>query len=236
MKTMLLTTKTTGLALMSNFDIKKLREQVIQTGQVLRKEFKGSDNQLEAQANWTSDASLQERRIQALRENSWKQSDKMSKIWQSEGFKEKRKQSLDQANQRPEVKLTRSKAIKGVYDNPEYRAKQKARSQETSQDPEFQKRNREAYLKAKEDPQYWENYYKGIDKREEDKTYHTNRIKKANAVICRKVHTPLGEFDSITLASKAHGMTNTETMRNRIKSPNFPEYYHLDNNVRPKKK
>ena len=101
---------------------------------------------------------------------------------------------------------------------------------------ELNKKSRAGLEKAKETDLYWTNYYAGIERRESDKSYHKDRIAKANAVICRRVHTPLGDFDSITLAAKAHDMGNTETMRHRLKSPNFPEYYLLDDNLRPKKK
>ena len=83
-------------------------------------------------------------------------------------------------------------------------------------------------MSTDDDPEYWVKYYKGIERREQDKSYHQRRIQAANAKICRRVQTPLGVFDSITLASRAHGMSNTETMRNRLKSPNFPEYFLLD--------
>lgn len=46
-----LTIKTTGLQRMSNFNFNKLREQINQTGEKLRKEFKGSDANYQAVAN-----------------------------------------------------------------------------------------------------------------------------------------------------------------------------------------
>lgn len=140
----------------------------------------------------------------------------------------------------PEFQQAHKKRMQDIHQNSQWQENHRKGLETLRNDPkrlqEYLERNRKGYLKVKETEEYWIKYYQGIQRRESDKSYHKGRIEKANAVICRKVHTPLGEFDSITLAAKAHGMTNSETMRNRLKSPNFPEYYFLDNNVRPKKK
>ena len=43
----------------------------------------------------------------------------------------------------------------------------------------------------------------------------------------RRVMTPKGEFDKITLAAKAYGFTDM-AIKNRITNPNFPDFYFLD--------
>jgi hypothetical protein len=125
--------------------------------------------------------------------------------------------------------------------DPEWKAKHKAAIEEFRNDPvkmaEYEKNNREAYLKAKEDPAYWEAYYAAIKVRDADPEYHKKRIDASKKKICRKVQTPLGVFDSITDAANAHGMGNTETMRHRLKSPNFPDFLLLDDVAKkPQKK
>lgn len=93
---------------------------------------------------------------------------------------------------------------------------------------EYKKNYANGNSKKYDNPEYWENYYVGIAKRDADEEYTKKRLDASRAKICKKVHTPLGIFESITAASKAHGMGNSETMRHRIKSPNFPEFYIVE--------
>lgn len=93
---------------------------------------------------------------------------------------------------------------------------------------EYKKNYANGNSKKYDNPEYWENYYAGIAKRDANEEYTKKRLDASRAKICKKVHTPLGIFDSITSASKAHGMGNSETMRHRIKSPNFPEFYIVE--------
>jgi len=95
---------------------------------------------------------------------------------------------------------------------------------------EYKKNYAKGNSKKYDNPEYWENYYAGIAKRDADVEYTKKRLDASRAKICKKVHTPLGIFESITAASKAYGMTNSETMRGRIKSPNFPDFYIIEDN------
>jgi len=140
----------------------------------------------------------------------------------------------------PEYQKAHKQRMQELRNNSQFIEAQRQGREALRNDPErwseYQKNHTKGNQAKFNDPKFWENYYAGIKRRESDKSYHKSRIEKANAVICRRVRTPLGDFDSITLAAGAHGMSNTETMRNRLKSANFPDYYFLDDNVRPKTK
>ena len=218
---------------------KKIREEL---ANVTNSKFAHkTDRQLSAEENWKNDKSLQERRTAALRENSDKISDHSKKMWEQKGFREKRAKSLSAANDRTDVKAKRKASSAKLHADPEYQAKAKAGRDALRNDPvrmaEYKKNNRAAYLKAKEDPAYWDAYYAAIKVRDADPEYHKKRIDASKKKICRRVQTPLGVFDSITDAANAHGMGNTETMRHRLKSPNFPDFLLLDDVVeKPQKK
>lgn len=116
--------------------------------------------------------------------------------------------------------------------DPEWKTKQKSAIEALHNDPvrlaEYKKNYAKGNSKKYDNPEYWENYYAGIAKRDADEEYTKKRLDASRAKICKKVHTPLGVFDSITEASKAYGMGNSETMRHRIKSPNFPDFYIVE--------
>ena len=149
--------------------------------------------------------------------------------FQDPEFKKKHKEARQASEEKSEVKAVRKKAGEALKTNKKYQENLKVGIESFRNDPvrmaEYLKNNKEAYLKAKENPEYWENYYAAIAVRDADPEYHKKRIDASKKKICKKVHTPLGIFDSITDASKAYGMGNSETMRHRIKSPNFPDFY-----------
>lgn len=179
-------------------------------------------------------------RAEGVRANSDKISRASKEMWQKPEHKAKRQKTLTETNRLPEVQKRRSQAAKELHRDPEKRQAWERGMLELRNDPqrwaEYQKNYRKGNLSKYDNPDYWVNYYAGIERREQDKSYHQRRIQAANAKICRRVQTPLGVFDSITLAAQAHGMSNTETMRHRLKSPNFPEYFLLDDNYKPKKR
>lgn len=131
--------------------------------------------------------------------------------------------------------IEHSKRVTEWHKDKEFRSKWEKGVQDTLKNPEYRKKFERGEAEKRNDPKYWEAYYAGIKRREKDKSYHKSRIEKSTAVIARRVQTPLGVFDTITLAAQAHSIGN-ETMRYRLKSSNFPDYIYLDNNLRPKTK
>jgi hypothetical protein len=154
-------------------------------------------------------------------------SQKVKEKFQDPEFKQKHKTAMETRDH-----STDEQALEKRLKNPDFLKNVRKGIEEFRNDPvrmaEYEKTNREAYLKAKEDPAYWEAYKAGIKIRDADPEYHKKRIDASKKKICRKVQTPLGVFDSITDAANAHGMGNTETMRHRLKSPNFPDFLLLD--------
>jgi hypothetical protein len=154
-------------------------------------------------------------------------SKKTKEAFQDPKLKQKHKTAMENRDH-----STDAQALEKRSKNPDFLKNVRKGIEEFRNDPvrmaDYEKRNRAAYLKAKEDPAYWESYYAAIKVRDADPEYHKKRIDASKKKICRRVQTPLGVFDSITDAAKAHGMGNTETMRHRLKSPNFPGYFLLD--------
>lgn len=179
-------------------------------------------------------------RARGVRLNKDKIAKASKENWKNEEYVAKRAQSQIDSNSQPEVKARRKEAGAKMSADPKWIAKQKAGVEAFRNDPvrlaEQKKNNKAAYLKAKEDPAYWEAYYAAIKVRDADPEYHKKRIDASKKKICRRVQTPLGVFDSITDAANAHGMGNTETMRNRLKSPNFPDFLLLDDVAEKPKK
>jgi|GEM_PF-4998350 len=147
--------------------------------------------------------------------------------YQDPEFKKKHKTAMETRDHSSD-----QEALEKRLKNPRYLINLRKGIDDFRNDPErmaeYKENNREAYLKSKEDPQYWEKYYAAIAVRDSNPEYHKKRIEASKKKICKKVHTPLGIFDSITDASKAYGMGNSETMRHRIKSPNFPDFYIIE--------
>jgi len=218
---------------------KKIREEL---ANVTNSKFAHkTDRQLSAEENWKNDKALQERRTAALRENTDKISEHSKKMWEQKGFREKRKAAAAASNAKPEVKAKRKASSAKLHADPEYQAKAKAGRDALRNDPvrwaEYQKKYNKGNKAKLEDPSFWEAYYASIKIRDADPEYHKKRIDASKKKICRRVQTPLGVFDSITDAANAHGMGNTETMRNRLKSPNFPDFLLLDDVAKkPQKK
>jgi len=153
-------------------------------------------------------------------------------IKSSAAYKEGMKNRDQSYKQTAEYKESKRKTTLALNSDPEYKKKHKEGMKAMRADParnaEYKKKWSEGNSKKYDNPEYWENYYKGIAKRDADEEYTKKRLDASRAKICKKVHTPLGIFDSITAASKAHGMGNSETMRHRIKSPNFPDFYIVE--------
>jgi len=153
-------------------------------------------------------------------------------IKSSQKYKEAMKTRDQSFRETEKYKKEHKERMQALRTDPKFVEAQKKGRDALRNDPdrmaEYEKNNRAAYLKAKEDPAYWEAYYAAIKVRDADPEYHKKRIDASKKKICRKVQTPLGIFNSITEAATAHGMGNTETMRNRLKSRNFPDYILLD--------
>jgi len=151
---------------MSKFYFAKLREQIKQSGDSLRENFRTTDNRMQANAQ----------------------------------------------------------AAETRKNNPELWRRQKLAMQQNAKDPEYRK----AYLKGNraklDNPKYWEAYYAAIEKRDSDQEYHQRRLAASKEKIKQPVRTPLGVFETQTDATRAHGFTNTERVRHRCKSPNFPDW------------
>ena len=131
----------------------------------------------------------------------------------------------------PEFAEQHAERMRKLQEDPEFIAKRQAGVDAMRNDPqryeEYLKNNREGYLKSKQDPQYWEKYYAAIKERESNPEYIKKRKEANKKAFAKPVRTPLGVFESQTDATKAHGFSNTERIRHRIKSPNFPDYQEI---------
>jgi hypothetical protein len=167
------------------------------------------------------------KRAEGVRANRHKISEGGKRAYQDPARLEKQKTAMKNRDNSSHKEAGKKRAA-----DPEWQAKQKAAIEALQNDPvrlaEYKKNYAKGNSKKYDNPEYWENYYKGIAKRDADEEYTKKRLDASRAKICKKVHTPLGVFDSITAASKAHGMGNSETMRHRIKSPNFPDFYIVE--------
>ncbi len=175
-------------------------------------------------------------RARGVRLNKDKISKGLKESYQQPGRLEKQQKAMQTRDNTAHKDAGKKRA-----EDPEWKAKHKAAIEEFRNDPvkmaEYEKTNREAYLKAKEDPTYWESYYAAIKVRDANPAYHKKRLDASRAKICVRIHTDKGWFNSITDAANAYGMGNTETMRHRLKSPNFPKFYREDDVVKnPQKK
>jgi hypothetical protein len=85
---------------MSKFDFNKLREQVLNTQEHLKKNFKGTDAQIEAVSNWLNNEEIQKKRIASLK--SPKTSLRLT-------------QGQKQRYQRKEERIKTSESMKQVY-------------------------------------------------------------------------------------------------------------------------
>jgi hypothetical protein len=159
-------------------------------------------------------------------------SQKVKEKFQDPEIKEKHKKARQASELKPEINAVRKKAGENLKTNLVWKNNHKAAMEALQNDPvrlaEYKKNYAKGNSKKYDNPEYWENYYKGIAKRDANEEYTKKRLDASRAKICKKVHTPLGIFDSITDASKAYGMGNSETMRHRIKSPNFPDFYIIE--------
>jgi hypothetical protein len=171
-------------------------------------------------------------RARGVRHNKKKISEGTKKAFQNPEVKKKHKDARVASEKRAEVKAVRKKAGESLKTNEKWKKNHKAAIEALQNDPvrlaEYKKNYAKGNSKKYDNLEYWENYYKGIAKRDADEEYTKKRLDASRAKICKKVHTPLGVFDSITAASIAYGMGNSETMRHRIKSPNFPDFYIVE--------
>lgn len=171
---------------------------------------------------------IQEELASIQKSKAAKYSDKQLAAFEDHGAKLSAAKASWSPEQKAKVQEEQNASRNRVVTTAEHRKKKSDISKEKNKDPEYRKKYLEANDKKYDNPEYWENYYAGIAKRDADEEYTKKRLDASRAKICKKVHTPLGIFESITAASKAHGMGNSETMRHRIKSPNFPEFYIVE--------
>jgi len=175
-------------------------------------------------------------RTQGIKNNSHKIKEGVKKAHQDPVVKAKFKTAIKNRDQSfrnaPGYSEKHSAQQKKTVASDKWKQNHKAAIEALQNDPvrlaEYKKNYAKGNSKKYDNPEYWENYYKGIAKRDADEEYTKKRLDASRAKICKKVHTPLGVFESITAASIAYGMSNSETMRNRIKSPNFPEFYIVE--------
>lgn len=110
--------------------------------------------------------------------------------------------------------------------DPELWQKQKLASQEAQKRPDYRKNYLEGNNKKYDNPEYWKKYYEAIEKRDSDQEYHKRRVKASNATLGIKIQTPMGEFDTISEAARAYGMTS-EGMRHRVNSDKYPDFVKI---------
>ena len=175
-------------------------------------------------------------RARGVRLNKDKISKGLKESYQQPGRLEKQQKAMQTRDNTVHKEAAKKRAA-----DPKWQAKQKAAMEELRNDPvrwaEYQKNYNKGNKAKLDDPAFWEVYYAAIKVRDADPEYHKKRIDASKKKICRRVQTPLGVFDSITDAANAHGMGNTETMRHRLKSPNFPDFLLLNSVVeKPQKK
>lgn len=125
-----LTTKTTGRPTMSKFDFAKLREQVKQTNESLREEFKGTDNQIEGNNN---------------RGEEWRSNVRASLDARNSNpeFKEKQKQWFKDSEE------ARINAVKDKWKDESYRKKMADSNRKNAQDPVWLEKVRDNANKRK---------------------------------------------------------------------------------------
>jgi hypothetical protein len=98
---------------MSNFDFKKLREQVKETGNQLREVFKATDAQIQAVNN--RDASWHESNSERLKDHAY-----MERWRESLRNSEKLKEARKTQKQNPKWKTAHSYGMKEYVRSPEY--------------------------------------------------------------------------------------------------------------------
>lgn len=111
--------------------------------------------------------------------------------------------------------------------DPELWEKQREATRAKSKDPEYRKRYLENNKKKYDNPEYWKKYYEAIEKRDSDPEYHKRRIQASNATLGIRIQTPKGEFDTISEAARAYGMTS-EGMRHRVNSDKYPDFIKIE--------
>ncbi len=128
----------------------------------------------------------------------------------------------------PEYQKAHLQRMQDLHQDPLWRENHRLGLEELRSDPkrwaEYQKNYNKGNRDKLQDPKYWEAYYKGIKKRDSDQEYHQRRLAASKEKIKQPVLTPLGVFETQTDATRAHGFTNTERVRHRCKSPNFPDW------------
>lgn len=187
-----------------------------------------TDAELRAIDNWINDENLQEKRVEALRENTHKISESNKKLWQDENFRNRRAAALEAYWSDEQNREERRKIQLKLIESPEWQEAHRKGLEALRNDPdrwaEYQENYRKGNTAKYDDPEYWANYYAAIKERDANPEYHKKRLGASKQKVRKPVRTPLGVFETQTDAAKAHGMGNTETMRHRCKSPNFPDY------------
>jgi hypothetical protein len=149
----------------------------------------------------------------------------------SKTFKESLKNRDQTFRQDPEYKEIHKKRMQELHKDPLWIELHKKGLEELRNDPirwaEYQKNYNQGNIAKLDNPKYWENYYKAIKLRDSNPEYHKKRLTASKEKIKQPVKTDLGIFETQTDAMKAHGFTNTEKVRHRCKSKNFPDWQFI---------
>jgi hypothetical protein len=210
--------KTTGSALMSNFDFNRLREQVKQTGETLRKQFKGTDANLQVSQNRSSDW---------YELNNARNKDPAYRKRLSEAIKNSPavKQANIKKGQDPKFRSAVQKGMTEYINSPEYVNPRgmlgKKRSQESLE-------KQSQALKGKVKPLAGN---KKISEYRLGKKPKAESIEKMRAKLLgketgrsRKVKTPAGVFNKLKEAAE-HYQVSTGTIKNFIAGKTVKEWF-----------
>lgn len=202
---------------------KKIQEELanLQGSKVATK----TDAELRAIDNWINDEEIQRRR----REGHANAHDKISEgVRNSRKYKEGMKTRDQSFRQDPEYIKAHKERMERVSADPVWQENHRKGLEALRNDPERWAEYQENYRKGNtakyDDPAYWANYYAAIKERDANPEYHKKRLGASKKKIRKPVRTPLGVFETQTDATKAHGFNNTEVIRHRCKSPNFPDF------------
>jgi hypothetical protein len=196
---------------MSKFDFKKLREQVQQTGEILRENFKGTDNQLQGIANRSDNPEWHKK----LKDNARNKSNDPE--WLAKTAEKNKKMITDlvwQENLR--------KGIDARSSNDEWRKNVTEAAKKRGKDNSIVEKIAEASRKRFEDPVWKEKHNESIKKR--------NKSEKWKEYLDSKmipVKTPEGLFDSYKSANAHYSsMGHSKTYATKMvkeSSPGFKE-------------
>lgn len=155
-------------------------------------------------------------------------SQKVKEKFKDPNFKQRHQDAIQKNVESDWWRKQQTESSEKRKNNPEWKKRLKEGIDLLKNDPERWAEYQENYRKGNtakyNDPAYWENYYAGIAKRDANEEYTQSRLSKSKKTVRKPVRTPLGVFETQTDATKAHGFNNTEVIRHRCKSPNFPDF------------